>query len=534
MKKKIWTVILALGAINYIFMALAGESLGLDTQGNQPLLFGLSALFLLIIWLMWRKPKQTKQAKQAKRSNSPLEGMVIETPGLRVQYLGGRVYDYATGKRLSNKQIRYMRQTMQLNRARDRRVAGDCLELTAKTLALLSLYHRMFRVPAQDPEPELRRALEYRDARTADFIRRSRSNMAQKAAALKTEKAQRGRYEKYYQEMGLYIEQLSAQARQTLEELKQRDTGYLTDETVETSVTPAPKAVSPIVGKEVTAFSELPFTIPDDVLNLLWIKNGPLCNCTAAEEDEPSAIDLSLPLDLSPTENDQTADIGYYPSYERLTPAKRTVYLQWLSDISTPVPIGYVFIFYYGLERFLFTDKYEAALAMIDHLRQSHENSSLFAYSADALLAGCLLHNRPDLISTFDIGKASTDLYLYTEGYLTGRFTAHDLISTCRRWNFTNTRYIKAQPELFEMQLTEVLTEKYGSPALPLAREDYARAERTFTIALANTSLPQDARFAAAKDITSNQAVAQTVFSLLQETHDRVKRILAEERKKNR
>lgn len=79
MKKKIWTVILALGAINYIFMALAGESLGLDTQGNQPLLFGLSALFLFIIWLMWRKPKPSKQAKPAKRSNSPLEGMVIET-----------------------------------------------------------------------------------------------------------------------------------------------------------------------------------------------------------------------------------------------------------------------------------------------------------------------------------------------------------------------------------------------------------------------------------------------------------------------
>ena len=117
MKKKIWTVILALGAINYIFMALAGESLGLDTQGNQPLLFGLSALFLFIIWLMWRKPKQTKQAKQAKRSNSPLEGMVIETPGLRVQYLGGRVYDYGTGKQLSKKQLRCIRQTMELTRA---------------------------------------------------------------------------------------------------------------------------------------------------------------------------------------------------------------------------------------------------------------------------------------------------------------------------------------------------------------------------------------------------------------------------------
>lgn len=538
------TVFCAIGAATYIFMALYDSS---SAELRYPLLFA-GALMIFFIWLMWRKPKA--KLTSASSSFSLLDGKVIDVHGLRIQYQNGRAYDYSTGKPLSKKQLQYLRQCMQLNSNRDDRVISDCLELSMKTLkpdvffmrydllvqtlTEVTLYHKLFRVPAQDPEPELRRALEYRDARTADFIQRSRSNMAQKAAALKTEKAQRGRYEKYYQEMGLYIEQLSAQARQTLEELKQRDTGYLTDETVETSVTPAPKAVSPMVGKEMTAFSELPFTIPDDVLNLLWIKNGPLCNCTAAEEDEPSAIDLSLPLDLSPTENDQTADIGYYPSYERLTPAKRTVYLQWLSDVSTPVPIGYVFIFYYGLERFLFTDKYEAALAMIDRLRQSHENSSLFAYSADALLAGCLLHNRPDLISTFDIGKASTDLYLYTEGYLTGRFTAQDLISTCRRWNFTNTRYIKAQPELFEMQLAEVLTEKYGSPAFPLKREDYDRAERTFTIALANTSLPQDARFAAAKDITSNQAVAQTVFALLQETHDRVKRILAEERKKNR
>lgn len=548
MKKKIWTVILALGAINYIFMALAGESLGLDTQGNQPLLFGLSALFLFIIWLMWRKPKPSKQAKQAKRSNSPLEGMVIETPGLRVQYLGGRVYDYGTGKQLSKKQLRCIRQTMELNRDRDRRVASDCLELTTKTmnpdvfffrydmlietLALLSLYHRMFRVPAQDPESELRRALESRNMLTEDFIRRSHSNMAQKAAALKTEKAQRGRYEKYYQEMGLYIEHLSAQARQTLEELKQRDAGYLTDETVETSVAPAPKAVSPVVGKEVAVFSELPFTIPDDVLNLLWIKNGPLCNCAAAEENEPSAIDLSLPLDLSPTENDQTADIGYYPSYERLTPKQRTVYLRWLSDISKSVPVGYVFIFYYGLERFLFTEKYEAALDMINRLRLFHSNNSLLGYSADAMLVGCLLHNRPDLIGMIDTSKTSTELYLYIKGYLAGGLSASDLMNTCRRWNFTNTRYIKGQPALFEQQLSEVLTEQYGSSILPLSHDRYVQAERTFTIALANTSLPQDARFAAAKDITSNTEVAQTVLSLLQTAHDRVKHILAEERKK--
>lgn len=530
------TVFCAIGAVTYIFMALYDSS---STELRYPLLF-CGALMVLFIWLMWRKPKAKRTS--ASSSFSPLEGKVIDVHGLRVQYQNGRAYDYSTGKPLSKKQLQYLRQCMQLNSNRDDRVISDCLELTRKTLkpdvffmrddllvrtlTEVTLYHKLFRVPRQDPEEDLRRAIDTRDARTCDFIQRSHSDMAQKAAVLKTEKARAGRYEKYHQSMEPFHDQLTEQARALLKKYRQQDTSCTAPVEPTEAIVPKPES-----GAE--AFSELPFTIPPDVLSLLWIKNGPLCNCTAAEEDEPSAIDLSLPLDISPTENDQTADIGYYPSYERLTPAKRTVYLQWLSDISTPVPIGYVF-FYYGLERFLFTDKYEAALAMIDRLRQSHENSSLFSYSADALLAGCLLHNRPDLISTFDIGKASTDLYLYTEGYLTGRFTAQDLISTCRRWNFTNTRYIKAQPELFEMQLAEVLTEKYGSPAFPLKREDYDRAERTFTIALANTSLPQDARFAATKDITSNPDVAQNVCSLLQEAHDRVKRILAEERKKNR
>lgn len=280
--------------------------------------------------------------------------------------------------------------------------------------------------------------------------------------------------------------------------------------------------------------SELPFVIPPDVLSLLWIKNGPLRNCTAAQDDEPSAIDLTIPFDISFTEEDLTSDIGYYPSYERLTPQQRAVYLQWLSDVSRPIPIGYVFIFYYGLERFLFTDKYEAALSMIQHLRQFHSNSSFYTYSSDAMLVGCLRHNRPDLIGMIDLNKTSIVLGLCIKGYLTGGLSAQDLMDTCRIWNFTNTRYIKGQSQLFKIQLTEVLSEKYGSPMLPLSHEAYMQSKKNFTIALANISLSQSDRFSAAKDITSNPEIAQTVFVLLQTAHNRVKRILAEERKKNK
>lgn len=529
------TVFCAIGAVTYIFMALYDSS---STELRYPLLF-CGALMVLFIWLMWRKPKAKRTS--ASSSFSPLEGKVIDVHGLRVQYQNGCAYDYSTGKPLSKKQLQYLRQCMQLNSNRDDRVISDCLELTRKTLkpdvffmrddllvrtlTEVTLYHKLFRVPRQDPEEDLRRAIDTRDTRTCDFIQRSHSDMAQKAAVLKTEKARAGRYEKYHQSMEPFHDQLTEQARALLKKYRQQDTSCTAPVEPTEAIVPKPES-----GAE--AFSELPFTIPPDVLALLWIKNGPLCNCTSAQEKEPSAIDLTLPLDLSPSAEDLTADIGYYPSYERLTPKQRTVYLRWLSDISKSVPVGYVFIFYYGLERFLFTEKYEAALDMINRLRLFHSNNSLLGYSADAMLVGCLLHNRPDLIGMIDTSKTSTELYLYIKGYLAGGLSASDLMNTCRRWNFTNTRYIKGQPALFEQQLSEVLTEQYGSSILPLSHDRYVQAERTFTIALANTSLPQDARFAAAKDITSNTEVAQTVLSLLQTAHDRVKHILAEERKK--
>ena len=462
------TVFCAIGAVTYIFMALYDSS---STELRYPLLF-CGALMVLFIWLMWRKPKAKRTS--ASSSFSPLEGKVIDVHGLRVQYQNGRAYDYSTGKPLSKKQLHYLRQCMQLNSNRDDRVISDCLELTRKTLkpdvffmrddllvrtlTEVTLYHKLFRVPRQDPEEDLRRAIDTRDARTCDFIQRSHSDMAQKAAVLKTEKARAGRYEKYHQSMEPFHDQLTEQARALLKKYRQQDTSCTAPVEPTEAIVPKPES-----GAE--AFSELPFTIPPDVLSLLWIKNGPLCNCTSAQEKEPSAIDLTLPLDLSPSAEDLTADIGYYPSYERLTPKQRTVYLRWLSDISKSVPVGYVFIFYYGLERFLFTEKYEAALDMINRLQLFHSNNSLLGYSADSMLVGCLLHNRPDLIGMIDTSKTSTELYLYIKGYLAGGLSASDLMNTCRRWNFTNTRYIKGQPALFEQQLSEVLTEQYGSPA---------------------------------------------------------------------
>ncbi|MFC6215667.1 tellurite resistance TerB family protein [Fodinicurvata halophila] len=67
---------------------------------------------------------------------------------------------------------------------------------------------------------------------------------------------------------------------------------------------------------------------------------------------EASLIDDHLSIRAaSPDYSDET--LGYWPKYNQLSPKCRGAYLAWLSSSRdrTDVPIGYVFIYFYGLER---------------------------------------------------------------------------------------------------------------------------------------------------------------------------------------
>ena len=57
--------------------------------------------------------------------------------------------------------------------------------------------------------------------------------------------------------------------------------------------------------------------------------------------------------------------MGYWPSYSNIAPGCRAAYLQWLADgRHTPgAYIGYVFLYFYGLERRLFVDAQQSAAA---------------------------------------------------------------------------------------------------------------------------------------------------------------------------
>lgn len=266
--------------------------------------------------------------------------------------------------------------------------------------------------------------------------------------------------------------------------------------------------------------------IPLNVMELLWIKNNQqmLDNSLL---NEPSLIDLGLEIKQS---NTPIEDIGYYPSYKNLTPEKRFVYLKWLCDVTKPIPIGYVFIFYYGLERHLIYGKFEEAFDMIVKLRNYHNNKSFFAYSSDALLIAALYHKREDLISKIDLNKATPKLAQFIIAALTGKIDCDLMIANAKDVGFVNDRYIKMDRSLFINTLEKILQREFGDTFYPIEEKDFLQCKQTFPLVLANYSLKMNERIANAPDITTNPGYCQKVFDILNETHETIKEIKKKER----
>ncbi len=112
-------------------------------------------------------------------------------------------------------------------------------------------------------------------------------------------------------------------------------------------------------------------------------------------------------LDVSNGRDPEGTTFSYWPNYSELRPEARRSYLEWLSSgRSNPsTPIGYVFIYFYGLERRLVKDRSEAdAPAIMSELRRLlaiyGDNHSFKNYCSALLDMGDLLFGDGDDIPT--------------------------------------------------------------------------------------------------------------------------------------
>lgn len=118
-------------------------------------------------------------------------------------------------------------------------------------------------------------------------------------------------------------------------------------------------------------------------------------------ERHSSLIDPSL--SVSNGRDPEGSTFSYWPNYSELRPEARRSYLEWLADgrRNPDTPIGYVFIYFYGLERRLVKDRSEAdAPAIMDELRRLlaiyGNNGSFRGYCGRLLDFADVLHGDTD------------------------------------------------------------------------------------------------------------------------------------------
>lgn len=296
--------------------------------------------------------------------------------------------------------------------------------------------------------------------------------------------------------------------------------------------------------------------ISKEIFDLLWFADGPYKNyvnkdsfqeinagnikikISFSSSEEPSLIYTTYPV-IKPINTNEIAKPNYFPSYKGLNPNQRWIYLNWLTNPLKKIDIGYVFIFYYGLERHLLAEKFDEAFDMIMSLRKVHKNNSLQSYSANALILASMYRNRPDRLQEFlefldpqEI-NSSLPLYLLSKYLFNKKLNTDEIIYLAKSVGFTNNRYIKNEPELFKKILTIVLIELYSEPYLSIKNFNLNDLPSSTVPLTANYSVPSEKRFVHIPNLSENKEFREIIFSLLNGTHEAVKKSLREARKKN-
>lgn len=298
-----------------------------------------------------------------------------------------------------------------------------------------------------------------------------------------------------------------------------------------------------------------------ELIDLIWIGDGPLKNyfsvndksvtynyngftikISAISADEPSLLYIDMPIKKPSSFVERPP---YYPSYKELTPEQKWLYWKFLSNpYDSSNDIGYVFIFYYGLERHILQGNFDKAFDVILKLRDVYTNSSFQQYSAGALILSCIIYKRADCAEKF-ISSLDKDyeyqidsvLYMLCKFGLNLAITPQDIMLFYKGFNFSNNRYIKNNPDIFLKNLTQNIKIATGGNSSINAGNYFQSSDidhlESITLPIfANTSIASNT--VTIPDILNNTLFSTTIHKILVQTHEDTKKELAELRKANK
>lgn len=285
-------------------------------------------------------------------------------------------------------------------------------------------------------------------------------------------------------------------------------------------------------------------SIPKDVQNLLWFSDGDNQNIDKSTE-EPSAISYEFPLSTNVPEK-----LGYWPSYKGMSPSQRYSYLLWLTNIDSSTDMGNVFTFFYGLERYIRTSKYNEAVQMIERLKKYHNaNNSFDYYSNTALVYAAMLYKETKFLHKITPGSSSL-LLLIAKGSLNGKLSAQEIMSAAKDFGWENNRYIKNNPDIFQNNLEKLMKKVYSNKYYPipqnitdipmtdiclsnisLSPQTTSNSERINNININMTTRVLSPLIISVPDFSKSTNIMTDVYYLLKKSHDMTKESLKNMRK---
>jgi len=248
--------------------------------------------------------------------------------------------------------------------------------------------------------------------------------------------------------------------------------------------------------------------------------------------NDPSTIYIHLPI----SEDYSVPSLSYWPSYIDLTPGQRFIYLNWLRNVDFPVDIGYVFLYYYGLERQLLIGNFDKAFEQIIRLRNIHKNKSFLNYSENALIHSCIMRDRLDML--LDLHKR-TEISGFSNAQLLLAYnlkldlTPHNLADIMWRSFTLSRKALKENRAIFEQLISEVLTTKYGAGTFPIGNYDISKTRVVSESRFCNYSFPKEIQNVEITDFYQCKALMSDVELIFKLAYDKYKLRIAAERKAN-
>jgi len=252
---------------------------------------------------------------------------------------------------------------------------------------------------------------------------------------------------------------------------------------------------------------------------------------TDTERDEPSTIFFKLPL-AEPKDINLVEKLNYYPAYASMNPYQRYIYLKWLVDPTQKIDIGYVFVYYYGLERQLMTGNFDLAFNEILLLRRHHNNRSFINYSNIALTHACLVKEKYDhieeLLQSIDVSFIDNVIILIMYYAKKPLNSIHiyglidDIIRIKNKPKFNN--YYKKNPELFFKNIDNIMLNKYPKGDWHFYNDfDLSKIETIEQSAFANYSFPKTLKMIQFPDFLTCSEFKNKIFDVISEAHEKQK-----------